>query len=158
MINAILGVTLWAIAAQAETAVIYSDEFSAYYPEIVASHPGMSAALNWEKPVVEESPLKTHRASFMRTDGTSVPQEKSIGTIVIRPPAGKMQFLFFKRFRSVSFSWINERLLHVEANIDSLVKSPSPNVSLRPPRGPSAGSALPAPSGARAMNGAEAMC
>lgn len=117
MINVLLVAALSATAAQAETAVIYSDEFSDYYPEIVSSHPGMSAQFKWENLVVVDSPLKTHRASFMRTDGASVPQEKSVGTIVIRPPTGKMQFLFFKRFRSVSFSWINERLLHIESNI-----------------------------------------
>lgn len=103
--------------AQAATQVLYSDQFSAYYPEVNHASAAFKSGTPLEKPVTELSPLKILKAIFTRTDGTKIPYEKSTGFITIESGAGEKQVIFLKRFRTVELKWINERHLHIVCDI-----------------------------------------
>ncbi len=67
------------------------------------------------------SPLKHHKAIFLRTDGTKVPYDQSIGNLTIESESGKKRYLSLKGFRHVEIHWINERLLYIRSNIGHVV-------------------------------------
>ncbi|MGD0267108.1 MAG: hypothetical protein ABSD47_19490 [Candidatus Methylomirabilota bacterium] len=95
----------------------YGDQFAEYYPEIVNAQPVIEPGIPLEKEVVVSSPLRDRKATFVRSEGTKIPYDKSVGVITIESKNGPKQYLLLKKFRWAELKWINERLLYIDINI-----------------------------------------
>ena len=106
-----------AAGAQSVPVVSYSDAFSSRYAEIHLEPQQFPKATPLEPAVRVDSNLGASSALILRTDGARIPYENAVAHIAVETELGSNVYLTFKGFRSVTASWVGERLLFIKRDI-----------------------------------------
>ena len=117
MPSLVIAMLFAAVAAQTTPPVMYGDTFAERYSEISHAALEFPAATPLEPAVVVRSRLGTSVARVIRTDGVKIPYENAEAHITVETELGETVHLRVKGLRSVSASWIGERLLFISRDI-----------------------------------------
>jgi hypothetical protein len=93
--------------------VLFSDQFKDSYPEIIDASAGSWDGLPQEAAIAVPSPHRAWTATLRRTDGAQVPYDRSLARIEVAGEGGPLVVIQAHGFRTVTVTWINDRLLRV---------------------------------------------
>jgi hypothetical protein len=97
--------------------VVFSEDFKSWYPEVIDPATGTLTGLPVEAPVTVASPHHAWSAAVTRTDGATVPYERSLGRIEVAGDGQSTTVIQVHGFRTVTVAWINDRLLRVNLGL-----------------------------------------
>ena len=102
--------------------VIFSNDFKDWYPDIIDPSKGALTGLPLEAPVTVTSPHQVWAATVTRTEGTKVPYDQSLGRIEVTSDGQPMTVIRTHGFRTITVTWINDRLLHVNLGLGRIAE------------------------------------
>ena len=106
-----------AAASQQAPPVAYSDAFAGRYGEASDTPLEFPEATPLEPAVVVRSRLGASSATMLRTDGVKIPYEQAEAHITVTSELGAPSYLRMRGFRSVTTSWVGERLLFIYRDV-----------------------------------------
>lgn len=113
----ILAALLVASVAEATPQLSYSDAFSDRYSTWSERALVFPHDTPLESKIAIETPRGSGRATLVRTDGAVVPYEHEEAHISITSELADSVNISAKMFRTISVTWVNERLLFIKRHI-----------------------------------------